>query len=74
MSHLPSVTAREVVAVLLKVGFKERNARGSHRRFTHSVTKRVTLVAMHSGDLDRGLLKEILKQVGLTAQDFLKLL
>ena len=57
MSRLPNVTAREVVAFLLKAGFKERNARGSHRRFAHPVTKRVTLVAMHSGDLDRGLFK-----------------
>ena len=74
MSRLPNVTAREVVVVLLKAGFEERNARSSHRRFTHPVTKRVTLVAMHPGDLERGLLKEILKQAGLTADEFLEFL
>lgn len=70
MSRLPSVTAKEVVSALLKVGFEARHQTGSHLSLRHPATNRRTTVPMHAGDLDRGLLKKILKQAGLTEDEF----
>jgi predicted RNA binding protein YcfA (HicA-like mRNA interferase family) len=74
MSRLPSLTAKQVRKALLKGGFAEKHQRGSHLTLQHPVTGRHTTVPMHPGDLYRGLLKDILKQAGLTEEQFRELL
>jgi len=74
MSRLPTLTARQVVKALLKAGFIEEHQRGSHLSLYHPGTRHQTVVPMHSGDLHRGLLRAILKQSGLTEEQFRELL
>lgn len=74
MSKLPSVSARQVVAVLKRVGFVERRQRGSHLRMFNPKTRRQTVVPMHAGDLKRGTVHGILMQAGLSAEEFRALL
>lgn len=74
MSRLPTVTARQLVKVLLRAGFSEGHQRGSHLTLYNQTTKRQTVVPMHPGDLHRGLLKAILKQAGISEEEFQKLL
>jgi predicted RNA binding protein YcfA (HicA-like mRNA interferase family) len=74
MSRLPALTARQMVKALLKAGFLEEHQRGSHLSLCHPVTHRVTVVPMHPGDLHRGLMKAILKQAGLSEEEFRKFL
>ena len=66
MSRLPSVTSRELVAALLRTGFDTHHQSGSHLVLCHPTTNR----RIHTGDVDRGLLKKILKQAGLTEDEF----
>jgi len=70
MSRLPTLTAKQVAKALQKAGFVAHHQRGSHLFLHHPTTGRNTIVPMHGGDLHRGLLKEIIKQAGLTEDEF----
>ncbi len=70
MSRLPTVTPRQVVAALKRAGFEEQRQRGSHVFLWHPQRDVVTTVAMHAKDMPRGTLKTILKQAGLTDDEF----
>ena len=74
MSRLPTITPRQAVAALLKSGFEEKHQRGSHLYLYHPVRQAWTTVPMHARDLHRGLLKAILKQVGLSEDEFREML
>ena len=74
MSIVPQLIARVVVAVLMKAGFAVTRQKGSHVFLKNVKTGKVTSVAMHSGTIKKGTLLAIVKQAGLTLQQFLKLL
>ena len=76
MTRLPSVTAMEAVRALERAGFKAVRTSGSHQRFVHAENPSLaTTVPMHSGTtLKRGTLRNIIKQAGLTVDDFVSLL
>jgi predicted RNA binding protein YcfA (HicA-like mRNA interferase family) len=63
------VTAREVLAKLLRLGFVEVRQSGSHKVLRHP-DGRQTYVAMHPGTLPTGTFRKILKQAGLTEEAF----
>jgi predicted RNA binding protein YcfA (HicA-like mRNA interferase family) len=75
MSKLPQVTPREMLRVLARGGFVVKRVVGSHHYLVHrdDPTRRTT-VAMHSGDLPRRDVRDILKQTRISREDFLKLL
>ena len=74
--RLPAVNARQVIRALEKAGFEVVRTSGSHRRLVHRTDpKRQTTVALHKGkDIPRGTLESILKQAGLTHDEFVALL
>ena len=74
MIKLPALTPKAVLAGLIKAGFEKRYAKGSHIVLVHSVTKRRTMVSIHARELHRGAVKIILKQAGLTENEFRKLI
>lgn len=66
MSQLPSITGRQVIAALSKVGFEVARVRGSHHILIHSDGRR-TVVPVHSGEtIGRGLLAQILRDCQVT--------
>lgn len=69
MTRLPSLTSADVVHALEKLGFRFIRQRGSHRIYVKS--KIAITVPMHSGDLRRGTLYHIIKQTGLSIEEFL---
>ncbi|MEK6760809.1 MAG: type II toxin-antitoxin system HicA family toxin [Nanoarchaeota archaeon] len=75
MAKLPQITAKEFIKILEKIGFKVMRQEGSHV-FLRNEDGRTTVVPNHPGEkLDRGLLNKIIKKdVGLTREDFEKLL
>ncbi|TAN23773.1 MAG: addiction module toxin, HicA family [Acidobacteria bacterium] len=76
MPRLPVLSAKEVVAALLRAGFYIHHQTGSHARLLHRDRPelRVT-IPMHAGDVPPSLLKSrILKQAGLTEDEFRRLL
>jgi predicted RNA binding protein YcfA (HicA-like mRNA interferase family) len=76
MSRLPTLTPRQVLAALKRAGFVEyhRHTSGSHLSLQHPQRKSITTIAMHKKDLPRGTLSAIIKQAGLTEDEFRRLL
>jgi predicted RNA binding protein YcfA (HicA-like mRNA interferase family) len=69
---IPILKPREVVAVLVALGFQEVRQRGSHKQFRHPDGRRTT-VPFHKGrDLSPLLVRQIIKDIGLTAEEFLR--
>jgi predicted RNA binding protein YcfA (HicA-like mRNA interferase family) len=68
--RLPTLKPREVVAHLQALGFKEVRQRGSHKQFRHP-DGRMTTVPIHPGDLSPILLRQILRDIEVSAEDFL---
>jgi predicted RNA binding protein YcfA (HicA-like mRNA interferase family) len=61
--------ARDVLARLQRAGFTIQRQSGSHIVLRDS-NGRQTYVSMHPGDIPNGTLKAILKQTGLTEDEF----
>jgi predicted RNA binding protein YcfA (HicA-like mRNA interferase family) len=74
MTHLPRVSGREVVKALEKHGYEIDRQRGSHMvlRQTREPFRRLT-VPDHS-ELAKGTLRAIIRQAGLTVEEFKQLL
>jgi predicted RNA binding protein YcfA (HicA-like mRNA interferase family) len=62
------------VAALKRAGFVEHHQRGSHLYLRHDKSGLMTSVPMHPGDVNRNLVAAILRQAGLTRDEFLALL
>ena len=62
-------SAREVLARLIRAGFVEVRQTGSHKVLRH-LDGRQTYVAMHPGTLPTGTFRKILKQAGLSEEQF----
>lgn len=72
MGSIPVLKARDVAAVLVKIGFEEVRQRGSHRQYRHA-DGRGTTVPFHSGrDISSTLLRKIARDIGLTVEEFLR--
>ena len=70
MGRIPVLKPAEVVAILLDLGFVEVRQRGSHKQY-RDATGRCTTVPFHRGrDISPILLRQIAKDVGLTAEEF----
>jgi predicted RNA binding protein YcfA (HicA-like mRNA interferase family) len=73
MSKLPSLTGKEVVSLLKKVGFFVERQRGSHVFLKHD-DGRATVVPIHSGEtIGPGLLSKILRDVEMTKDELFKI-
>jgi predicted RNA binding protein YcfA (HicA-like mRNA interferase family) len=66
---MPSVSARDLCALLERSGFALKRQTGSHCVYFNSKKKRLTVVPMHSGDMKPGTVRAILKQAGLSRKD-----
>jgi predicted RNA binding protein YcfA (HicA-like mRNA interferase family) len=61
MSRLPLLTAKELMKILLKIGFVQKRQKGSHVFFEHP-DGRITVIPNHPGEIiDRGLLHKIIR-------------
>jgi predicted RNA binding protein YcfA (HicA-like mRNA interferase family) len=65
-------SAREVLAKLRRAGFEEARQSGSHKVLRHA-DGRQTYVAMHTGDVPEGTFRKILKQAGMSLEQFREL-
>lgn len=73
-SRIPALKAKDIIRVLKILGFFEVRTRGSHVFFKHP-DGRTTLVPKHGGeDIGRGLLRQILKEIKVSPEEFSKLL
>ncbi|MHB8839667.1 MAG: type II toxin-antitoxin system HicA family toxin, partial [Gemmatimonadaceae bacterium] len=73
MGRVPPLRPREVIAILTSLGFVEVRQRGSHKQFRHP-DGRGTTVPDHGGrDISSVLIRQIAKDIGLSADDFIAL-
>ena len=75
MAKLPMLSAKEVIRILNKIGFKFIRQEGSHMFFEHS-DGRTTVIPNHPGeDIGRGLLNKIIKHdLQISREEFENLL
>ena len=73
-SPLPAVRAKELTRALERAGFVLRRQRGSHQIWFHPDLKKRVSVPVHTGDVPKGTLRQILRDADLSVEDFLGLL
>jgi predicted RNA binding protein YcfA (HicA-like mRNA interferase family) len=72
MTRLPRLKGKELIRVLLKLGFEVARSRGSHFLLRHA-DGRTTTVPVHSGEvLGPGLLNSILRDIEISAADLIR--
>ena len=70
MTRVPSVSFRAMERALLRLGFEVMRQKGSHVFYRHP-DGRTTTVPSHAGrDLARPLVREILREIELTPEQF----
>lgn len=70
--RLPVLSFRQVVRALERLGFQIDHVTGSHYRLKHTQDpRRSTVVPRHSRDIKRGVLRSIVRQAGVSVDEFL---
>jgi len=72
MSRLANITARECICVLERAGFSFVRQTGSHAVYDDG--QHTVVVPRHPGKIKPGTMKSIIKQAGMTEDEFLELL
>ena len=72
-SKIPSVSAKDIIKVLKKCGFRLVRQKGSHQIWKHSDGRWTTLPVHPGEDIGRGLFTKILKDVGVSPEEFQRL-
>lgn len=73
MNKLPVLSGKELVKILQKVGFEVRRQKGSHVILVKESVKKAVVVPLHN-EIDKGTLIEIIRQAGMTREEFIELL
>jgi len=72
MGTIPVLKSKEVATILENLGFQMIRQKGSHRQYRHP-DGRGTTIPFHSGrDVSSLLLRQIMKDIGLTIDEFLQ--
>jgi len=72
MGRLAGFGYRDVITRLRQLGFEfDRHAAGSHEIWWNPQSRRRTTVPHHPGNLPEGTLRAILKQAGVSPDEFL---
>jgi predicted RNA binding protein YcfA (HicA-like mRNA interferase family) len=73
MGRLAGFKYRQIVKRLKQLGFEfDRQAAGSHEIWYNPTTNCYTTLPNHPGDMPEGTLRAILKQAGITPDEFLR--
>lgn len=65
--------AKELEQVAKKLGFEKARQKGSHARWKHPDGRATTIPIHGNAEIGGGLFKSILKQLGISENDFNKL-
>jgi predicted RNA binding protein YcfA (HicA-like mRNA interferase family) len=69
---LPVLKPREAIRILERIGFVEIRQRGSHRQFRHPDGRQTTIPDHGSRDVSPILLRQIIKDIGMTVEEFIR--
>ena len=74
MGRLSGFTASDITHKLRRAGFAfDRSAKGSHEIWRNLTTGRRAIVPNHPSEMSEGTVRAIVRQSGLTVDEFLKL-
>ncbi len=73
MTKLPHISGRECIRALERIGFYERRQKGDHVFMQHDDPYAATVVPLHK-EVKPGTLRSIIRQTGLTVEEFVDLL
>lgn len=74
MSKLPILSGRDVVKALSKIGYKIDHQTGSHIILRHEKPPHRRITVPDHKEIAEGTLRAIIKQAGLTIEEFIQLL
>ena len=72
MSNLPVISGKKLLKVLTKMGYYVRDQKGSHVHLRHPY--KMPLTIPNHDPIARGTLRAIIKQLGMSVEEFVKLL
>ena len=70
MTKLVTVSGKEMCKILEKLGFEMIYGKGSHVRFKHPDGRRIVVPVHGNEELGKGLLREILRQINLSKEEY----
>ena len=74
MSKLPPISGRDAIKAFMKIGYMVARQKGSHVRLLHSNAFKKPLTVPDHKVLGKGLLRKLLRDAGISLDDFIKLL
>lgn len=74
MRKLPLTDAKTLEKLLLSLGFQIKRQKGSHIFYSHPDGRYTTLPHHGKRDISRPLIREILRQIELTPEEFILML
>lgn len=74
MTVIPRISGREVVALLVKLGYEKDRQKGSHIVLRQAAYPHRRLVVPDHKEVAKGTLRAIIKQAGLTVGEFVELM
>lgn len=74
MSVLPRISGREVVKALTRIGYEEDRQRGSHIILRQSSYPHRRITVPDHKEIAKGTLRAIIREAGLTVDEFKALL
>jgi len=74
LPKLPILKPEELIKILLKLNFIEIRQKGSHKQFKHIDGRQTTVPFHKSRDISPILLDKIIKDIGISKDEFLKLI
>ena len=74
MSYLPVISAREVIRALLVIGYQMDHQRGNHVVLRHADPPHRRVTVPNHDPIAKGTLRNIIRETGLTVDEFRDLL
>ncbi|MDQ3754111.1 MAG: type II toxin-antitoxin system HicA family toxin [Acidobacteriota bacterium] len=74
MSVLPRISGREVVKALRQIGYEQDRQRGSHIVLRQTVAPHRRITVPDHTEVAKGTLRAIIRQAGLSVEEFKALL
>ncbi len=74
MSGLPQISSREIIAILIELGYEKDRQKGSHIVMRQKVYPHRRIVVPAHHEITKGTLRKIISQAGITVIKFVELL
>ena len=74
MSILPRISVREVAAALFRIGYEKDRQKGSHIVLRQTEYPHRRIVVPDHREVSKGTLRAIIREAGLTVEEFTELL